>query len=598
MQKSAPLARARVTDFHGGVYKEFVVAGPARYVVRVGRNHSFGTKLQGVFIDRLAGDPPASRKPLPGFDTVGLQPRPILKDKSAVEGDATLSTASGLWDTLADSFDRKGVTGLQFPLRIAAYRAAAAGDAPDALLATWRWQMGIWTKEDRDAYEKAMAAAFKAWSEKNPRPQRVSDDGKLIFKKYASENPCGCILLGFVAASGIAAAQIPTRSSPGTGARVPKLVPALGWDIAKQGGFATSVTVDAQNNVWVGTEDKGLWRYDSRKKEWTQFTSQDGLGDNSIYALAVDKLGRVWAGHLNHGVSVWNGDKWQNYGVVDGPLGSRVFAIAMCPTDGDVWIATEVGVARYSLADDDWDYFTRASGLPSNQIQAIAFDAKGNIYLGTQCDGIAMADAKDKYQKWAVAAGLPQMPNAATGSGLGSSLINDMAMAIPPQNAVMQGEAERLVVATPLGLSTSSDYGDHFNLIRGEDWQDNVKGLFEPPAAPASAAGPGGHHQRGGPMVFGGGGGAVFVGGGVVMLNGGINAVGAQQRFLLMEDWANCVHQEKDTGRLWIGYRQKGLEIRNFGITPSIRYDTGRLGFAGCPRDLDRPEGPRVHRRL
>ena len=344
----------------------------------------------------------------------------------------------------------------------------------------------------------------------------------------------------------------------------PKLAAALGWDVAKQGGFTTSVTLDAQNNVWVGTEGNGLWQYDSRKKEWTQFTTKDGLGDDCVYALAVDKLGRVWAGHLNHGVSVWNGEKWKNYGVLDGPLGSRVFAIATCPTDGDVWIATEIGVARYSLANDDWDYFTRASGLPSNQVQAIAFDAKGNIYLGMQCDGVAMADAKDNYQKWITAPGLPQMPDAPTGQGLASGLINDITMVVPPQNAVAQGESERLIAATPLGLSTSSDYGDHFLFIRGEDWQDNVKGLLIPPEAPNA--------QMGGGVINGG---PIIIRGGGVMIFNGVRVMNfAQQANLLREDWVNCVRQEKDTGRLWVGYRQKGLEVRNFGITPSIRYDT------------------------
>src|ERR1700677_3334592 len=257
------------------------------------------------------------------------------------------------------------------------------------------------------------------------------------------------IFLALALLSGIAAAQ--------QDAAAPKLVPALGWDIATQGCFTTCVAVDAQNAVWVGTEGKGLWRYGPREKKWTQYTAKDGLGDDYVYALAVDKLGRVWAGHLNHGVSVWNGEKWKNYGLLDGPLGDRVFALATCPTDGDVWIATECGVARYSIEGDDWDYFTRASGLPSNQIQAIAFDVKGNIYLGTQCDGIAMANAKDKYQKWITAPGLPQPPNLPTGTGLASSLINDIILAAPPQNVLAAGEIERLITGTPLGLSTSSD---------------------------------------------------------------------------------------------------------------------------------------------
>ena len=52
-----------------------------------------------------------------------------------------------------------------------------------------------------------------------------------------------------------------------------KLVPALGWDVKKQGGFPVSIASDATGNVWVGTEGSGLWKYDAGKKEWTQFTT-------------------------------------------------------------------------------------------------------------------------------------------------------------------------------------------------------------------------------------------------------------------------------------------------------------------------------------
>ncbi len=171
---------------------------------------------------------------------------------------------------------------------------------------------------------------------------------------------------------------------------------------------------------------------------------------------------------------------------MDGPLGARVYAIATCPADGDVWIATENGVARYSIDGDDWDYFTTASGLPSNQIQSVAFDADGNIYLGTQCDGVAMADRKQKYAKWSVAKGVDELPNDFAGEGLPSSAINGVACLLPPKNAQFQTWPEMLYVATPQGLSVSGDRGDHFAFIHGADWEDNQKGLMNPPAAAAN----------------------------------------------------------------------------------------------------------------
>ena len=79
---------------------------------------------------------------------------------------------------------------------------------------------------------------------------------------------------------------------------------------------------------------------------------KDGLGDDNAYALTCDKAGRVWVGTLNHGVSVFNGKQWKTYGPLDGPLGSRLFALAVNPPDGGVWGATEAGLFRYRPALD------------------------------------------------------------------------------------------------------------------------------------------------------------------------------------------------------------------------------------------------------
>jgi hypothetical protein len=227
--------------------------------------------------------------------------------------------------------------------------------------------------------------------------------------------------------------------------------------------FVMSMCQDQQGCLWVGTEGGGVQRFDPRAPElhqWKEFTTKDGLGDDYAYALACDRLGRVWVGHLNHGVSVFNGQKWQNYEVVgglsrpdtlSGPIGERVFAIKVCPTDGDVWIATNAGLARYSENQDAWQYYTQADGLPSDQLQAIAFDASGNIYVGTQCEGLARADASAAYRNWTIAQA-PEFPGDASQSSLPSNLIND----------VLVTRAGSIYVATDAGLARSND--------RGQSW--------------------------------------------------------------------------------------------------------------------------------
>ena len=87
---------------------------------------------------------------------------------------------------------------------------------------------------------------------------------------------------------------------------------------------------------------------------------------------------------------------WNNYDVPNGPIGERIFKIAVCPVDGDVWMGTSAGLTRYSVSKDEWTHYTKgqtknpsapphvdayyktnAAGLPGDQVNALAFDARG-----------------------------------------------------------------------------------------------------------------------------------------------------------------------------------------------------------------------------
>lgn len=313
-------------------------------------------------------------------------------------------------------------------------------------------------------------------------------------------------------------------------------LPLFHWDAPQQGAFIVSLMADKAGRIFVGTEDNGVWRFDPAAadgKQWTQFTRKDGLGDDNGYALAVDNLGRVWVGHLNHGVSVYNGQAWHNYSVLDGPVGERVFAIATCPTDGDVWIATNVGLSRYALAKDQWTYYTRAEGLPSSQTDAIAFDASGNIYVGTQADGLIMADAADNYKTWRNAQGPSQPTLTYNGSGLPSNLIND----------VLVAKDGTVYVATNFGLGHSVDGGKTWTYSRGRDWADKVKGRYggAPPQWQATE--------------------------------------GAS----LAEDYCTCLAEDAG-GTLWVGHRQQGFEVLDPKTGQSI-YDSKAESELKDPED-------------
>jgi hypothetical protein len=282
--------------------------------------------------------------------------------------------------------------------------------------------------------------------------------------------------------------------------------------VNKQGGFPVSLASGSSGDIWVGTEGNGLWKYDPTAKTWTQFTTSDGLGDDCVYALAFDHQNRLWAGHLNHGVSVYNGDKWQNYGLLDGPIGDRVFAIAVSPKDGDVWIATEMGLARYSEKRRDWDYYTRAAGLPSDQIQCLAFDDQGRLYAGAQCNNIAIATPEDDFAKWRTITAPAAIFRAPAGSPVVTDLINAMDTLRGPD------ENSWVAAATPSGIETA-DGQNTWGFLRGQDWQVHTA----PPYA------------------------------------GPFNDADFKQK-LPIEDWITVIRGSGSD--LWIGYRKAGIDCR------------------------------------
>jgi len=58
-------------------------------------------------------------------------------------------------------------------------------------------------------------------------------------------------------------------------------------------------------------EEHGIYRYDG--KTWTPFTAENGLVDNKICAITLDASGNVWFGSFDKGVSRFDGHDWKTY---------------------------------------------------------------------------------------------------------------------------------------------------------------------------------------------------------------------------------------------------------------------------------------------
>ncbi|MEO8069082.1 MAG: two-component regulator propeller domain-containing protein [Flavobacteriales bacterium] len=96
------------------------------------------------------------------------------------------------------------------------------------------------------------------------------------------------------------------------------------------------VVQDARGLVWMGTE-AGLANYDGNTV--VALGENAGTAANGARSLLLDKDGRLWAGHIQGGISLMENGAFRKLSIAGTALTSDVTGIAQ-DADGAVWIAT------------------------------------------------------------------------------------------------------------------------------------------------------------------------------------------------------------------------------------------------------------------
>jgi len=153
---------------------------------------------------------------------------------------------------------------------------------------------------------------------------------------------------------------------------------------------------DRAGNIWVGTNEDGVWRYDG--KAWIHYNTPDGLVFNRVGPIASAADGTLWFGTFGGGVSAYDENSLVNYARADGLAWDEIWGGA-AGSDGSVWFAASVlgysrrsdtpgGISRFD--GTNFVTYRQADGLANNSPTALRFGTDGKLWIATRGGGISI----------------------------------------------------------------------------------------------------------------------------------------------------------------------------------------------------------------
>ncbi len=152
---------------------------------------------------------------------------------------------------------------------------------------------------------------------------------------------------------------------------------------------------DEIGNLYIATWGDGLKQWSPKfgtKNQYVESLSlneNNGLDNNFVSDIMVDREGVFWFATYGGGVIAWINNYFAQYNLSDiGFLRNKVLAAIV---DGeDLWLTMNSGLIKMDIqCMTNFEYFDTSFGLPQTAITTIAFDHKHDVqYIGTEDDGV------------------------------------------------------------------------------------------------------------------------------------------------------------------------------------------------------------------
>lgn len=211
----------------------------------------------------------------------------------------------------------------------------------------------------------------------------------------------------------------PTESPP----RLPKVIDRfeVGPNV-----YVRALKFDAEaNSIWVGTS-AGVHEVSLQDNSLRQtFTREEGLANEYVFAVGIDRKGNKWFGTNSGGVSRYKDGQWKTFFPMHGLADYWVYAFDS-QSDGTFWIGTWAGANKVDPTTGELTTYVRE--LVNEWVYGIAVDSQDRVWFGTE-GGISRFDGSE-WVSWTHADGLGA-PNsegrpASKNTGLGTRERHDL----------------------------------------------------------------------------------------------------------------------------------------------------------------------------
>lgn len=134
---------------------------------------------------------------------------------------------------------------------------------------------------------------------------------------------------------------------------------------------------DSQGRLWVGASGAGLIMKDG--KDWTPYTSQQGLPGNTPMALFEAADGTLWV-LTETGIEQFHNGAFTTISLPTVVTGTVMRTFLVEPS-GALWIGTDIGL--FHLSNDELRYLQLPPDPAGNQVQSLVRTSGGQVMAGT-----------------------------------------------------------------------------------------------------------------------------------------------------------------------------------------------------------------------